>query len=250
MCFSCACLPFSVKSLAFCACPQSFRRRPRWKSGERRKDWGQARATAEKGRRARWLERRPARSRGRDSGVRVFAVHAGATPAAGRKRRPEKRTAAKVRVERLWQVRSATSWSRERARRECRRAAACGRWRRSRRHLTVTFWGWGSPERSRLYVAGGRDFSYGLLRISRIGRVRVAGGGDLGRTVVRPHLMAAGLLGGVRRTVCDGRDAARPRARDGAGRSRQHPRHGRTIRASATRRLGEQARAARTAHVS
>jgi len=77
------CLPaFLCKVACICACPQSFRRRPRQKSGARRKEWGQAQATAEKGRWARWPlvtaglrvvgipttrdPANPARSRGRD----------------------------------------------------------------------------------------------------------------------------------------------------------------------------------------
>jgi hypothetical protein len=93
----------------------------------------------------------------------------------------------------------------------------CGRLReipprRSRRNAKVIFYGeWGA-----------RDFAHETRESREMWR-----GGDLGRQVVRPHLMAAGLLGGVRRTVCDGRDAARPRARVGAGRSRQQPRPGR-----------------------
>ncbi|MEI6210632.1 MAG: hypothetical protein WCR06_03295 [bacterium] len=117
-------------------------------------------------------------------------------------------------------------------RRECRRSAACGRWRQ--RHLTITLWGWGSPKRLRLYVAGA------------CGRW---GGDQGGRYSGRPDGRGGNWAARDARFVTGGTRRARGRAtvlgvvastRGTAG----------TIRASATRRLGEQARAARTAHVS
>ena len=252
-------LPFSVKSLCICACPQSFRRRPRQNSGGRREELGEAQATAEKGERARCPKRRPC----------------GAVPYPDPRHRRTRRYAGAVPRRRSVRV-SADSSPKGAAARSAGAAPAAGRNAGQKstpqRRLTqgcVT----GKCGASQIGAASAPGGNAGAPRRGAGGGVFAAAGplrfGDGGhqsgcRDFLRvwqvaaiwadgspAALMAARELGGVRRTVCAGRAAARPRARDGAGRSRQHPRHGRhnPCGGHTPPRVSRRAKA-RTAHVS